>query len=497
MKRLLPAAIVVGIAAAVACGSDHVRRASEEVEVVGGQPTVGQGLPNVSRGDGGLDGSFGPAAPFQVDSFDQQQVQKVDILWVIDNGAGMKVKQDRLKQNFVSFMQFLTQQQIDLHLGVVSTDTYDPKQSGRLINAVTGRSVPWIDAADTNAQADFVTNASLGGTGSGDEKGLLGGMLALTPPLSPEPPAVVAGNNCATNPADGGPECFLRPEAALYTIVVSDSNDNSCSPVLSIDGCDEGQIANGGYGSIDYWTRFYKGIKGPGGASKLAAITGTSNDTRQCATDFAGYCDSFLTAGGPNACAGSHPFCTGGPSTDSCCQALAACYASFADKSVETLCQFTVVGDTNPPTHTVSPYYQISGSWNGCSSFDPTTNAIQFTATYGGRYVQTAQATGGVVANICDQDYTPALEQLGLQASGLRSDFPLSRAPLVPSIAVLVTPPGSSTPAAPPASAWSYVKCNGSTITNVVRFTSAARPLPGSRVTISYDVDVHGLGSCP
>ncbi|HUJ29596.1 MAG TPA: hypothetical protein VLW85_26430, partial [Myxococcales bacterium] len=99
-------------------------------------------------------------------------------------------------------------------------------------------------------------------------------------------------------------------------------------------------------------------------------------------------------------------------------------------------------------------------------------------------------------ASICDQDYTPALKQLGLQAAGLRSDFPLSRAPIVESIAVLVTPPGGGTPVTPPATAWSYVACNASTPLDVVRFTDAARPLPGSQITISYAVNVRGV-SCP
>src|SRR5207253_2537101 len=143
MKRLVPAAIAVAVA--VACGSEKIRRAAEEVEVVGGEPTVGQGLPHVSRGDGGADASFGPAAPFQVDAFDQQEVQKVDILWVVDNSRSMQTKQDRLKANINSFVQFLQAQQVDYHLGVVSTDTFDPKQSGRLQNGA-GLAQPRINS---------------------------------------------------------------------------------------------------------------------------------------------------------------------------------------------------------------------------------------------------------------------------------------------------------------------------------------------------------------
>ena len=76
MKRPLATLLGLAVAVALACGSDHVRRASEEVQVVGGTPTVGQGLPGVARGDGGLDASFGPAAPFQVDIFNQKQAHK-------------------------------------------------------------------------------------------------------------------------------------------------------------------------------------------------------------------------------------------------------------------------------------------------------------------------------------------------------------------------------------------------------------------------------------
>src|SRR5207244_11967357 len=106
-----------------------------------------------------------------------------------------------------------------------------------------------------------------------------------------------------------------------------------------------------------------------------------------------------------------------------------------------------------------------------------------------------AQGPGGASASICDQDYTPALAQLGLQAAGLRADFPLSRAPISTSIGVLVTPPGAGTPAvvARGPTTWDYVQCDGGTPVNVVRFTDAARPLPGSHIHISYDVDVKGL----
>src|SRR5437879_5070424 len=128
-------------------GGAGLRRNTEPVEVVSGEPSVDQQLPGVQRGstDGGP--IFGGAAPYQVDTFTQPKVSKVDILWIIDDSNSMSPKQQRVKDNFVSFMNFLSAQQIDYHLGVVTTDTFDPKRSGRLVNTA-GLSKPWIDLQD-------------------------------------------------------------------------------------------------------------------------------------------------------------------------------------------------------------------------------------------------------------------------------------------------------------------------------------------------------------
>ena len=485
MKRLVPA-LLFGVAVGVACGNDQVRRATEEVEVVGGEPTVGQGLPHVSRGDGGMDASFGPAAPFQVDTFDQQEVQKVDILWMVDNSRSMQAKQDRLKANIHNFMQFLADQNVDYHLGVVSSDTFDPAQSGKLQNKAA-LAEPWISAdAGATAEANFVSNLGLGELGSDDEKGLLAGMLALTPPL-----AATGGANCV------GSDCFVRQGAALYTVMLSDEEDSSCSPVQSNhEGCTDSDITfpgNNGYGTTDYWSRFYSGVKGGGGVSKMAAIVATDGTHYDCATEFNYLCAPLISA----ACAGAPATCIGGANSgSSCCKQL--------DQNDPTTCAGKLFFRTsqnchvNPVSPWAPPYLKLTGSWNGCKSV-AANGDIEFIAYYSNRYTSVAQATGGVAASICDQDYTPALAQLGLQASGLRSDFPLSRAPISTSIHVLVTPPNSSTPGEvlPGASTWQYVRCSGTTPTNVVRFTDTARPLPGSRIAISYDVNVRGLGTCP
>lgn len=483
---LLPLLVVAG-----ACGNDRLRRAGEQVEVASGTPTVGTGLPGVDRADGGDGGTiFGSAAPYQVDSFDQQQVQKVDILWVIDNSFSMQAKQDRVKANFVSFMQFLTDQQIDYHLGVVTTDTYSGKESGRLVNNAA-LAKPWIDLAAGNPQVAFVANASVGTGGTSDEKPLFAAMQALTPPLSPATPKLpdAGAANCA-GLADGGIECFLRPEAPLYTIIVSDEEDSSCAPINSAnEGCDNAAATLSGYGSIEYWSRFFSGIKGLGGTSRVAAIVANDSSAHDCAATFGRWCDRY---GANTKCTGAQPDChLGTNAANPCCAALRACSADLQEKA--QYCFLNLTPASGPTTS-----YSIGGSWTGCVA-NAADGGIDFTAYTADRTARVAEATGGIATSICQTDYTPALAKLGLQASGLRSDFPLSRAPIPSSVAVLV----NGVQVAQGATTWSYVGCESPPPpgpsphppANVVRFESP--PAAGAKVAVSYNVNVRGLGACP
>ena len=487
-RKAAPAA---GVLVALACGQDRVRHAAEDLQVVGGSPTVGTGLPGVDRLDGGADANvWGPAAPFQVDSFDQPAVQKVDILWVVDNSSSMQAKQQRLAANLHNFMSFLNTQKVDYHLGVVSTDTFDPKQSGRLQNNA-GLPQPWINAdAGANADSYFVTNVGLGELGTGDEKGLLGGMMALTPPLSPASNANpdAGAQNCARL-LDGGVDCFLRKDAALYTVIISDEEDSSCSPLNANnqkEGCADSDIrTQGGYGTTDYWNRFYAGAKGLGGISRVAAIVATDTTVHDCAVEFAGFCDSYIGS----TCTGNNVNCNQNVS-GGCCTGIASCELALHVKS--QFCHTRPFPTSGGPT----TGYSLNGSWAGCKSVD-SNGKIDFTAYYAPRYAGVAAATGGIATSICDADYTPALAKLGLQASGLRSDFPLSRAPISTSISVLVTPPGGQ-PALVPAGAgtWQYVACENQKPVNLIRFTDTARPVSGSRIAASYDVNTQGI-KCP
>ena len=509
MRRLAPLLVLLPAAALVAgaCGNDKLRRAGETVEAVSGNPAVGQGLPGVDRLDGGADsGVFGSAAPFQVDQFDQQQVSKVDILWVISDSGAMKAKQERVKANFVAFMYFLQQQKTDFHLGVVAADVYDSRQSGRLVNAA-GLPVPWIDANTPNPAVAFLANASVGTGGSYDIKPLFAGMLSLTPPFSPvTPDSPDAGAaNCANTAS--GPQCFLRPDAPLYVVILADHEDNSCAPIAATtEGCYNAAATLNGYGAIEYWTRFYSGAKGAGGSVKVSAIVATESTHYECAAVFAHLCDPYNIS---TACGGAAPNCNIGSSNDPCCSSLRACYNELVLRA--PYCRFAIVTDA-AGAHAAAPYYQISSYIDGCVSAAADGGVADFAAWGAQRTTAVALATGGVATSICESDYTPALARLGLQAAGLRSDFPLSRAPVPSSLVVQVA--GAAMP--PPAAGWicppsnlspqppvCYLGCENPPPpgplphppANVLRF--AAPPAAGAKVSVSYNVNVRGLGACP
>ena len=500
-------AIVLGLLAAAiagACGNDKLHKNTEPIQVVSGEPGVGQQLPGVERGGPDAGPVFGGAAPFQVDSFTQPKVSKVDILWIIDDSPSMSPKQQRVKDNFVSFMNFLSDQQIDYHLGVVTTDTFDAARSGKLVNAAA-LAKPWIDqqsAPDGGAPVAFVKNASVGIAGSGDEKGLLAGMLALTAPLELVGPA---GFNCTST------ECFLRPDAQLYTIVVSDEEDSSCAPIRggglgSGEGCDDAQASLSGFGSIAYWSRYFSGAKGNGGTSRLASISATDSTFHQCKDLFANFCEVNGAATDTSTRCKNAPDCSqNGNSSNACCVALTACSVGITDRSQWCELHQLNVGKTTGPFYSVTgvtyrdpasgTFVDLVG-FPGCVATHTDavtqTQVVDFSAYYAPRYAAVAQATGGIATSICDPDYTKALEKLGLQASGLRSDFPLSRAPVDGT--VVVTVGGVTKPSGP--TTWQYVKCAGSTIVNSIHFEKAALPPPDAKIAASYDVNVRGL-TCP
>ncbi len=172
----------------------------------------------------------------QVDTFQQTPNPTVDILWVVDNSGSMVDERAKLGEKFDQFMSALLESEADYHIGVVSTDADDPAHSGNLQG-----DPKYISNGTSNAKEAFIQNVDLPETDNRWEKGLDAMRLAFSADL-------LSGRNSG----------FLREEAALFVIVVSDEDDSSI-------------------GTTRYYARWLDHLKGKGDENlvSLSAIVGT------------------------------------------------------------------------------------------------------------------------------------------------------------------------------------------------------------------------------
>lgn len=469
--------VVLAVAASGCQDRTRTRKVVEPFAIVPGTPTVDNGTPAVDTDPTRATDSFGVNVPRQCDTYQQVSVRKVDILWVVDNSGSMGPKQARLAANFNGFIQQLVNANppIDFHIAVTTTDTDNPARRGALSRwAIGGLNDDYIACTPgatgvgcntggqpATAVTAFSQLSDAGTSGSPQERGLLSAYLALTNPFNLSTAAV---------------ERFVRPDAALYVVIVSDEDDSSCSPltrqsICTADpGChcapNQALGGTGAWGSTDYFVRFFESYKGFGNADAVAvaAIVATDDD-------------------------GGVP-------------------SQFGDPSPHVGCCRAPAGQTCPTGGANDGGFEI--------------------AYFGSRYVQVAAATGGVSVNICQDDFSGALASLGYAASGLRREFRLTRGPdlrpdggVAAGLAAFVSapnaancavggncPPGESchggrcarrvdVTLAPTAAGADYVKCDTAGLRNIVRFEGTSVPEALSTVDVCYDVLASFQNSCP
>lgn len=148
------------------------------------------------------------------DTWYQEPTNQVDILWVVDDSVSMAEEQKQIADGFEDFINAIQETNTDFHLGVITTSfDYNDPSRGKLIG----------DPAVITAEDDYINlfrdRVRVGTGGSDREKGLEAASYALSP-------AMTTGAN----------EGFLRTEAYLLLIFVSDEND--CSDRMALE--DEG-----------------------------------------------------------------------------------------------------------------------------------------------------------------------------------------------------------------------------------------------------------------
>lgn len=194
----------------------------------------------------------------RVDTYLQQAASKIDVLWVIDNSGSMAPRQENLARNLQSFINEFTRNAIDYRIAVTTTDIF--KEAGAFVGnpRVLSPTTPSV----LNA---FAANVKVGINGSPYEVGMEAARLAIEKQQATNDATVAQCKAMCTPSKPACPaECevkaeftFLRRDAYLYIVFVSDEDDKSAQDVR-------------------YFYRYFATAKGIGndGTVRTAAIMG-------------------------------------------------------------------------------------------------------------------------------------------------------------------------------------------------------------------------------
>lgn len=153
---------------------------------------------------------------------------KMDIVFVVDDSGSMSEEQSNLASNFPMFANILSTyttsggSAIDFHIGITTTGrnlTYEPigglplpdehGPNGAFEHQCGGAS-PWLESTDPSLPADLSCRANVGTSGA-----------------SQEMPLLMAKRAVSDRVTDGMNAGFLRDDALLAVVMISDEDDSS------------------------------------------------------------------------------------------------------------------------------------------------------------------------------------------------------------------------------------------------------------------------------
>jgi len=191
---------------------------------------------NLPIGEVALQG-IGTDVMRQTDVFVQGPPPKVDVLFIVDDSFSMSDKQQLIKDELPLIVELATEWSQDYHLAVTTTDTI-------LVNGQFQGFPPFVTADTPNGVEIFSQNLVVGTTGHYIERGLEGAYLALYSRSQRTDIACLnLPNQCPADDGEGVPLIcvdgfcsgvnygFLREDAELVIIIISDEEDASERPV--------------------------------------------------------------------------------------------------------------------------------------------------------------------------------------------------------------------------------------------------------------------------
>lgn len=409
----------------------------------------------------------------KVDVFQQNRLNTVDVLLVVDNSCSMVEEQDKLATNFAGFIQYFEDADVDWQIGVVTTDVFDEDQSGRL----QGGDDEIVLKDATGTEVDRVAYDR-------DWPVAPGTVFSLDPSWANGAGNDVASHWCtsaegtpgAENPGCGGAgNGPTQRDSLLITEFLPDPDGvaDETAEWVEIGNVGAETVDLTGYTLVDdgrnAWT-FPDGASiAPGESLVLARTLDVQEADYALGADFTLNDRTFLLTGETQGAAEifSEMVAQGTTGTGLERGLEAARLALTPDllagdnaglvREDANLSILVVSDEEDSSPLPVHEYLRAFADAKGEAAYrdhtlmnvsgvvgeeapefdgEPSCQSSHGFADYGARYVAAASETEGLLESICDEDFSPIVERLGLTLSGLQAEWTLSQRPDLDSLLV-------------------------------------------------------------
>lgn len=153
-----------------------------------------------------------------------EKLNKLDVLWVVDNSGSMSDEQESLGRNFDAFISEFITKSVDFKMSITTTDDRSGYQGVMVSGSDTKLTSAAAHANVSKFMNDFNSLIKVGTKGSGNEQGLAGAQAFM---------------NKYRN--------FFRDDAYLAVVIVSDEEDSSPATVESYVDALKGIKVNPGF----------------------------------------------------------------------------------------------------------------------------------------------------------------------------------------------------------------------------------------------------------